>query len=77
MQERSVAVEVAALTPGAILSTGLAPTTELEVFVAGQHRFSGVPGRVGQSLAVRVLDHVKPEPDDLIDAGREVPVRRH
>ena len=68
--------ELMALEPGRILPTGLPPTTELELYVAGQRRFMGVPGRVGRSLAVRVLDHVKPDPDDLIDAGREVPVPR-
>jgi len=68
--------ELMALKPGGILSTGLPPTTELELYVAGQRRFTGVPGRVGQNLAVRVLDHVKPDPEDLIDAGREVPLPR-
>ena len=70
-------LELAALQPGDIVSTGLPPTTELELYVAGQRRFFGVPGRVGQSLAVRVLDHVTPDPEDLIDAGREVPLPRH
>ena len=62
--------ELAALEPGAILKTDLSPTTELELYVAGQRRFFGAPGRVDQQLAVRILDVVDPEPEDLIEPGR-------
>ena len=60
-----------ALKPGAILNTGIPHNSELELFVAGQRRFVGSAGRVAKKLAVRVLDAVTPEPDDLILPGRE------
>lgn len=59
------------LRPGAVLPTGLPPETDLELFVAGQRRFLGTPGRVGKQLAIRILDSVDPEPEDLIQPGRE------
>lgn len=62
--------DLAALEPGEILPTGLPPTTELELFVAGQKRFIGAPGRVDKNLAVRILDALPPEPEDLIHPGR-------
>jgi flagellar motor switch protein FliM len=62
---------LAAIEEGGILNTGLPTTSELELFIAGQRRFVGSPGRVGMNLAVRVHDTVKPEPEDLIEAGRE------
>lgn len=61
---------LADLEPGQILSTGLPPNTELELFVAGQKRFRGVAGRVDKNLAVRILDVLPPEPEDLIHPGR-------
>ncbi len=60
-----------ALKPGRVLTTGLSKATDLEVFVAGQRRFLGTPGRVGKNMAVRVLDITRPEPDDLIEPGRD------
>lgn len=62
---------LASLQPGQLLNTGLTVDTELDLYVAGQRRFVGAPGRVGQSLGVRVLDRVRPEPEDLITAGRD------
>ncbi|MDH5588464.1 MAG: FliM/FliN family flagellar motor switch protein [Gemmatimonadota bacterium] len=62
---------LASLAPGGVLETGLSPNARLDLFVAGQRRFQGTPGRMGNSLAVRVTDHVDPEPEDLIEAGRE------
>lgn len=59
------------LKPGAVMTTGLPRNTELDLFVAGQRRFVGVPGRVGKKMAVRILDGVAPEPDDLIAPGRD------
>jgi flagellar motor switch protein FliM len=60
-----------ALEPGNILGTGLPHDSGLDVFVAGQRRFVGTPGRVGKKLAVRVMDAVGTEPDDLILPGRD------
>ena len=62
---------LADLRPGMVLHTGLNPNASLELFVAEQCRFTGAPGRVGKSLAMRVMDPVEPEPEDLIEPGRE------
>lgn len=62
---------LADLKPGQLLSTGLTIDTELDLYVAGQRRFVGAPGRVGQSLGVRILDRVRPDPEDLITPGRD------
>jgi flagellar motor switch protein FliM len=58
------------LEPGSVLSTGLEPDSELEVIMAGQRRFRGLPGKIGRTLAVRVSEAVDPEPDDLIHPER-------
>lgn len=68
--------ELTSLEPGHVLRTGLGPDTELELFVAGQRRFRGLPGRTGRKLAVRVVEPVEPEPDDLIDPERGVAPER-
>ncbi|RMH20098.1 MAG: hypothetical protein D6701_04165, partial [Gemmatimonadetes bacterium] len=39
---------LAAIEPGAILATGLPPESDLEIYVAGQKRFTATPGRVGK-----------------------------
>ncbi len=59
------------LKPGSVMSTGLPHDSGLDVYVAGQRRFVGTPGRVGKKLAVRVMDAVSAEPDDLILPGRD------
>ena len=59
------------LQPGSVMGTGLPQDAGLEVFVAGQRRFVGTPGRVGKKLAVRVMDAVSSEPEDLILPGRD------
>jgi flagellar motor switch protein FliM len=64
---------LADLTPGTILPTGLPTTTGLDLFVAGQRRFVGSAGRLGRNLAIRVQDAVEPEPQNLIEAGRQTP----
>ncbi len=64
--------ELAALEPGSILDTGLGTDTQLDLYVAGQRRFVGSAGRSGRHLAVRIEHAVKPDPEDLIDAGRQV-----
>ncbi len=63
--------ELANIEAGSILDTGLPSDSDLEVFVAGQKRFSASPGRVGNRLSVRILENVKSEPPDLIQPGRE------
>jgi flagellar motor switch protein FliM len=65
--------DLASLRPGDLLYTGLEPTTELELYVAGQRRFVAAPGRVGRNLATRVVDRVRPDPEHLIHDQREVP----
>lgn len=51
------------LTPGSILATGLPRTALLDVLVAGQSRFQATPGRLGSTLAVRLLDRVGLAPE--------------
>jgi flagellar motor switch protein FliM len=51
------------LKPGSILATGLPRTALLDVLVAGQSRFQATPGRLGSTLAVRLLDRVGPAPE--------------
>ena len=51
------------LKPGSVLATGLPRTVHLDVLVGSQRRFQALPGRLGSTLAVRVLDHVGPTPD--------------
>ena len=62
---------LASLTEGGVLSTGLSPDSALNIFVAGQRRFTASPGRVGKRLSMRIVSSVQPEPDDLILPGRE------
>jgi flagellar motor switch protein FliM len=51
------------LKPGSVLATGLPRTAQLDVLVAGQHRFQATPGRLGSTLAVRLLDRIGPAPE--------------
>lgn len=46
--------DIAALSEGGVISTGLAHDTQLRVLVGSQERFAGTPGRVAQRLAVRL-----------------------
>ena len=41
---------------GAVISTGIPTDTQLDVLIGGQPRFRAAAGRVGNNLAVRVLD---------------------
>ena len=52
------------LKPGSILATGLPRNALLDVLVGEQRRFQATPGRLGSTLAVRLLDRVGPAPDD-------------
>ena len=63
--------DLADLKEGSVLKTDLATDAELFVYVAGQKRFSGVPGRVGKNLAARLEAALEVEPTDLIHPGRE------
>jgi flagellar motor switch protein FliM len=51
------------LKPGSILATGLPRTAVLDVLVGTQRRFQATPGRLGSTLAVRLLDRIGPAPD--------------
>jgi flagellar motor switch protein FliM len=51
------------LKPGSILATGLPRTALLDVLVGTQRRFQATPGRLGSTLAVRLLDRAGPAPE--------------
>jgi flagellar motor switch protein FliM len=51
------------LKPGSILATGLPRTAMLDVLVGTQRRFQATPGRLGSTLAVRLLDRAGPAPE--------------
>jgi flagellar motor switch protein FliM len=51
------------LKPGSILATGLPRTALLDVLVGSQRRFQATPGRLGSTLAVRLLDRIGPAPE--------------
>ena len=55
------------LKPGSILATGLPRTALLDVLVGTQPRFQATPGRLGATLAVRLLDRIgqAPETDSI------------
>ena len=52
------------LKPGSILATGLPRTALLDILVGEQRRFRATPGRLGSTLAVRLLDRVGPPADN-------------
>jgi flagellar motor switch protein FliM len=52
------------LKPGSILATGLPRTALLDVLIGTQRRFQATPGRLGSTLAIRLLDRVSPAPDE-------------
>lgn len=60
-----------ALRPGMVVNTGISRHERVEFHVAGQRRFQGVPGRVGDKLGIQILESVNPEPEDVIHPGRE------
>jgi flagellar motor switch protein FliM len=51
------------LKPGSILATGLPRNAALDVLVGQQRRFQATPGRLGSTLAIRLLDRVGPAPE--------------
>ena len=50
--------DIAALTAGSMLSTGIPVDSTVNLLVGDQPRFTTAPGRVGRKLAVRVLEQV-------------------
>jgi flagellar motor switch protein FliM len=52
------------LKPGIILATGLPRTALLYVLVCAQRRFQAKPGRLGSTLAIRLLDRIGPAPEN-------------
>ena len=58
--------ELAALTPGTVIPTGVPCTARAEVMVGDQLRFLGATGRVGSALAVSITDVVADESAPLL-----------
>jgi flagellar motor switch protein FliM len=55
--------ELASLSVGNVLNTGISRQSNITVRVGTQQRFEASIGRMGQNLAVRVLDRIAPAPD--------------
>jgi len=53
-QFRMAMRDIAALTEGGVISTALSVDSPIRVMIGGQERFAGLPGRVGQNMAVRL-----------------------
>ncbi len=62
--------DLAALKPGAVISTGIDIGARIEVTVSGQTRFLGSPGKSGRRLAVRVLDALPPGDAENVPEAR-------
>lgn len=62
--------DLMSLEPGSVLRTGIEPDSELDVILAGQRRFQGLPGKTGRTLAVRISGAVEAAPEDLIHPER-------
>lgn len=61
--------DLAALRPGALISTGIATGARIEVTVSGQTRFLASPGKSGRNLAVRLLETLPPgDPENAPEA---------
>ena len=54
--------DIAALHVGSLLSTGNPVQSHVNLYVGTQARFRTAPGRVGEKLAVRVLDPLSASP---------------
>jgi flagellar motor switch protein FliM len=63
--------ELRSLTTGSVLATGIPRNSLLNVFVGAQQRFQATPGRVGSSLAVRLLDRASAPPDEASPTTRK------
>lgn len=55
--------DIATLTTGGVLLTGIAKDAPITVRIAGQARFAAAPGRVGRRLAIRLTESLTPPPD--------------
>ncbi|HEU4629142.1 MAG TPA: FliM/FliN family flagellar motor switch protein [Gemmatimonadaceae bacterium] len=55
--------ELASLHVGSVLATGIRRDADVHLYVGDQHRYSGVAGRVGSSLAVRIAELVHEVPE--------------
>jgi flagellar motor switch protein FliM len=55
--------EIASLTVGSVVATGVPRNAPLVLRVGTQPRFEAAAGRIGGALAVRVLDQIAPAPD--------------
>jgi len=54
--------DIAGLTAGSMLSTGIPIDSKVNLLVGSQPRFKTTAGRVGRKLAVRVLEPLSAEP---------------
>jgi flagellar motor switch protein FliM len=54
--------DIAGITAGSMLSTGIPVDSHVNLFVGDQPRFRTAAGRVGRKLAVRVLEPLSAEP---------------
>jgi flagellar motor switch protein FliM len=48
---------------GHVLNTGISRQSNITVRVGAQQRFEATIGRMGQNLAIRLLDRISPAPD--------------
>jgi len=55
--------DIAALQEGGIISTALPTESPIRILIGGQDRFLGTAGRVGQKLAVQVVEPVTDQTD--------------
>ena len=55
--------EIVSLSVGSVVATGVPRSAPIVVRVGGQKRFEASAGRVGGSLAVRLLDELAPAPE--------------
>jgi flagellar motor switch protein FliN len=64
--------DIARLSPGYTVMTGLAPTSDVTVAVAGCPRFIGSAGRAEGQLAIRINDMIETGDDGRINANRRM-----
>lgn len=57
--------DIAALSAGGVLMTGIPRDAPITVRISGQPRWNAAPGRVGRRLAVRLTEYIVPDTDDL------------
>lgn len=64
--------DIARLSPGYTVMTGLAPTSDVTVAVGGNPRFIGSAGRADGQLAIRINDVIETGDDGRITANRRM-----